>query len=530
MRLRTQLAVVAALAIASATLLGAAALGTRADAGLRFLAGAAGLTALLAAAVLLALWRRLGAGLRAIEDGARRISAGDLGAAVGLSGRDELADVGARLDAMAGALREEAAARDRLMAALAERTDELEQSRAELARQVAQLEAARTRLGVTDRLAAVGKLARGLTHEINNPLAVVLANIDFVAEELPGRVGRSGAADELLEALVEAGQACRRVAQIVADLKAFAREGGAADDGPADLAVVLDHVQRLVGHEVRARARFLVGVPGGPILVQGGASKLAQVFIHLLLEAAAAIPEGRREANEVQLAARLDGTRVVVEIRDTGAEIPAAVLPHVFDPYFTPMPGFASGASGRGAGLGLAMCFGLAQAAGGTIEAESAPGKGSTFRVILRTATSESRVALRLARPDGSAPPRPRLLVIDDEPLMVATLYRTLSARFDVVPHTSPRNALALLEAGERFDAILCDLSMPELSGADFHAEVARLAPGLERTIIFLTGNDESPEATRLLSRVPNTCVRKPFDPAELTRILLDRSSAAARR
>jgi CheY-like chemotaxis protein len=145
--------------------------------------------------------------------------------------------------------------------------------------------------------------------------------------------------------------------------------------------------------------------------------------------------------------------------------------------------------------------------------------------VRLREAPSTARLALRAP---ASAPARPRVLVVDDEPFVVASLYRVLSRRFDVVPHTSSRHALGLVNAGERFDAVLLDLMMPELSGPAFYDELVGLDPDLAAAVVFLTGGAFTPAAEEFLERVPNPRMGKPFDAAELVTVLEDRCAARA--
>jgi signal transduction histidine kinase/CheY-like chemotaxis protein len=396
-----------------------------------------------------------------------------------------------------------------------------------VAERTAALDAARAQLGVTDRLAAVGRLAAGVAHEVNNPLAVTLTNVGWVAEALravapPPGMGQDGTptAEEILSALDDAERAAHRVADIVRDLRDFS---GERPDGPgaADLVQVVQHVRRLVGHEVRARARLAVDLPEAPLFVAGSPPRLAQLVTHLVLHAALSVDEGAPEANEVRVGVRRDGAgSVLLEVSDTGRGLSADALAHVFDPFY------AAWTTGDAAhGLGLAVCHGLVRALGGEIAVESEPGAGSTARVRLADAPSAARFTLRAS---SAGPARPRVLVVDDEPLVVASLYRVLSRRFDVVPHTSARHALALVQAGERFDAVLCDLTMPELSGATFYEEVRRARPEVARAIVFLTGGAFTDASQRFIASVPNPRLAKPYDPTELIAALEERCASRA--
>lgn len=422
-------------------------------------------------------------------------------------------------------LRADDADRLRLSALVEERTAELEQRTRDLACKMKELEAARTHLGVTERLASVGRLASGIAHEVNSPLAVALTNVAWLREVLPGAVGEGGPAkasppaQELLAALAEAEEAGQRISRIIRDLMDFARDRAEAG-GANDLVTALQHVERLVAHEVRARARLSVVVPDGPVLVCGSPARLGQLFAHLVLHAAHAVDEGRAGENEVRVVLHAEEAGARVVVCDTGRGLSPEALAHVFDPFYA---GWTGDEAARG--LGLGVCHGIASALGGRIEVESAPGRGSVYTVWLPAAASDSRLAL-----GPRAGTRPRVLVVDDEPLVCASLYRVLSRTFDVVPHTSARHALSLVRAGEPFDAVLCDLMMPEMSGVEFHEELSRLRPALAAEVLFLSGGAFTASSQSFLSRVPNVCVQKPFDPGELVSLLGERCRSATAR
>ncbi|WP_373049505.1 ATP-binding protein [Vulgatibacter sp.] len=253
------------------------------------------------------------------------------------------------------------------------------------ARDVSEKKRMQERLVLADRLASVGTLAAGVAHEINNPLASVIANLGFVLGELdeaakeaeqglPPERARACIAN-LRESLVEAQQGADRVRSIVSDLKMLARREQAGQ-GIIDVREILESALSVVTNEIRQRARLVRDCNPVPP-VPGNASQLGQVFVNLLLNAAQAIPEGRPEENVIAVATRTAGDGSAwIEVRDSGVGIPREALGRLFDPFFTTKP------VGTGTGLGLSICDGIVSSLGGRIEVESRPG-ATLFRVIL---------------------------------------------------------------------------------------------------------------------------------------------------
>jgi signal transduction histidine kinase len=371
---------------------------------------------------------------------------------------------------------------------------ELERVRAQLGECEAQLEAAQARQDLTERMVSADRLARGLTHEINNPLAILLANLDFASDELkePGEAAGGGSREEVLEALGEARQAGRRISLIVRELMTIAKGQSNLDQGPADLVVAIEHARRLAEPELRRHASFHVELPAGPVLVQGGQARLGQLFLELLLGASSAIAGAGGSGGRVTLVLRPEPGGALVEISDDGLPIPPELMPRLFDPFFTPVAGFAAGSAGlRGAGMGMASCFGIVQAAGGRLSVESAPGTGTVFRVWLPAPGTQSRVVL-VDRDGALGRRRPRALVIDPDPFECAMAYRELASHFHVAPHTSVSSALAVTRAGERFDVILCDTA----AGGELLAALSADRSSLrDRVVLVWSGTAPPPVA-----------------------------------
>ncbi|HYO58637.1 MAG TPA: ATP-binding protein [Archangium sp.] len=229
------------------------------------------------------------------------------------------------------------------------------------------------RLRLNERMASLGRLAAGVAHEINNPLAFVSSNIGFIDTELRRLVLPEEEQRELLEALSDAREGTERMRLIVQSLQALSR-GDAATLQPLVLHEVLESSVRLASGRLRGGGR-LVRDYGEVPWVLGNSVQLAQVFTNLLVNAAQALPP---EGGEIRLVTRLLGDSVaVVEVHDTGCGIPAEHLERIFEPFFTTKP------VGEGTGLGLSLCHDIIRGLGGVMTVDSIVGEGSIFRVFL---------------------------------------------------------------------------------------------------------------------------------------------------
>ena len=370
------------------------------------------------------------------------------------------------------------------------------------------------RLLLADRMASVGTLAAGVAHEINNPLAYVTANLGYVHEELTRHQEVPPAPATLKSvcaALSEALHGADRVQTIVGDLKTFSRETRETQQDPiraVDVKKVMESTLNLAAAEIRHRARVVKDYGQVPP-VRGNDSRLGQVFLNLLVNAAQAIPaDGDADHHEIRLVTRMAPSgHVSVEVTDTGAGIAPELMGRIFDPFFTTKP------VGVGTGLGLSICHNLISAMGGELHVHSDLGRGTTFQVLLQVASTPlEEAAPEQPKPVTLGGPRGRVLVIDDEPMLCSAVERILRPHHDVVLTTLAAEALPRLEAGEQFDLILCDLMMPRMNGMDFHAALQRLRPDLTGRVIFLTGGAFTQQAKAFLERVPNRRVEKPFN------------------
>ncbi len=389
------------------------------------------------------------------------------------------------------------------------------------------------KLTVSERMASIGSVAAGVAHEINNPLAYVETNLTFATDALRKALARPGAErhplSEALSAVVEAQQGSQRVSSIVRDLKTFSR-GGDERDSVCDVRRALDVAITLATNEMRHRARLVRDYEPLPP-VRAVESRLGQVFLNLLVNAAHAIPAGNAAGNEILVRTRLtpDG-RVLVQVKDSGAGMTPEVKKRAFDPFYTTKE------VGAGTGLGLSICHGIVSSLGGEIHLESAPGEGTTASVLLpAVATASPTVEPPTARPTvepapeaaaspavapASADARGRILIVDDEPLIGRALSRMLGGRHEVATDTSAQDVIRRIEGGQRFDLVLCDLMMPTMSGMELYARLETIAPEQADRMVFMTGGAFTAEASAFLEAFPGRRLDKPFDPLAIREVL----------
>ena len=368
------------------------------------------------------------------------------------------------------------------------------------------------RAAVADRMVTVGTLAAGVAHEVNNPLAYVASNLEILAHDVaavlagePTRVPK----EELRTLVEEAREGVDRVTGIVRELRSLAR----SDDephAPVDVTRVLASAIKIANAEIRHRARVIEQYEPGLPHVVAPPSRLAQVFINLLVNSAQAMPEGRSGSDEIRVRANVDGARVVVEIEDTGVGIPASILHRIFDPFFT------TKAAGIGMGLGLAISQQIVSAIHGEITVASTPGVGTTFRVVLPATTERSRRTSPMnAMPEPS--PGGRILLVDDEPSICRVIALLLSDDHEVVTVTRAREALAKIAAGEHFDVILCDLMMPEVSGIELYD---MMSIEDRARFVFMTGGAFTQKAREFLANTKQPRLQKPFTESDVRRAI----------
>jgi CheY-like chemotaxis protein len=212
-------------------------------------------------------------------------------------------------------------------------------------------------------------------------------------------------------------------------------------------------------------------------------------------------------------------------VADTGSGIAPEHLARIFDPFFTTKP------VGVGTGLGLSICHGIVSVLGGDIQVESEVGKGTRFRVVLPAAPPGAGVETprtRAAERTALAKKKARLLVVDDEPLVARGVARLLANEFLAESTSSAHEALERLKQGERFDLMLCDVMMPEMSGEAFFQRLSEVAPDQRERVVFITGGAFTQESRAFLESLPpGRCLLKPLA-ADVLRALVREQLARA--
>jgi two-component system NtrC family sensor kinase len=380
-----------------------------------------------------------------------------------------------------------------------------------------------------EKLAAVGQLVSGVAHELNNPLAGVMAfsQLLLTSPELAAALPTDELGLDAREAIQTIHEEAKRAAKIVSNLLTFARQHP-PERRLADLnRVVLDTLDlrryALRVRQIEVDLRLDDQLP----LTWADPFQLQQVVLNLVANAEHALENWqgtRRIAISTSTVCRVGlerGELLVLRVADTGPGIAPEHLPRIFNPFFTTKP------VGEGTGLGLSISDGIVREHSGRIRAESGAARGATFVV-----------ELPLVEPplpqlgDSSAAPREsrcaqRVLVVDDEASIrgaVTSFLRSHGHAVDTV--ASGKEALALITQ-RSYDAILLDLRMPDMPGDAFYAELHQRAPAAAERVVFLTGDTQSASARGFLESTGRPMVSKPFLLDELAAVLLGPWAAA---
>jgi len=393
------------------------------------------------------------------------------------------------------------------------------------------LKEAQTTVVLTERLAAVGQLAEGMAHEINNPTSYIISNLKTLGRNLEllqrayrkarnmARQSGAEARAELeeferehelsyvwkdsAEMVEESLQGVERIKQVVKDLQSFARPP-AKESQEVDLNSLISTTVSVLRNHLFFRAGLELDLDELPP-VKGDPALLGQVILNIVRNAVESIPEGRSAENTITLSSRAVEDSVVITVSDTGVGISPEVLPRVFDAFFTTKP------VGEGTGLGLSISYGIVKKHGGNVELESTPGLGTKAVITLPALTPRRRET-------GAAQdcPKARVLVVDDEPIIIRALQRSMPPDYVVLTAGSGADALHIVGSGCPLDAVVCDIIMPDMSGAEVYQRAVEKRPELEKKFVFMTGGAFTPKTRHFLANTDLPCLKKPFETEEL--------------
>ena len=344
-------------------------------------------------------------------------------------------------------------------------------------------------LAVAERLASLGMLAAGVGHEINNPLTYLLLHLRHLDSAI--RAGKT--ATDFSTHVTTALEGARHIERVVRSLKALAQRAP-GEDHPVDVNAVIGEMLRLTENRVPAGTRVF-REHDADVFALADEGPLGQVIANLFVNAIDAIVDVGG-AGVIRLATRARGEFVEIEITDDGIGMSAQAAAHAFDPFFTTKP--ASG----GSGLGLTLAHRIVTALGGTITMRRVVPRGTAVVVRLPRAPSPAKVGATVE------PAAPRfegasVLVIDDQPNLVRTL-RILLDECKVTSALCGAEALAAIESSP-FDAVLCDIVMPDIDGRGIFERLEQQAPALLPRLVFMSGGATRPEISEFLEADPDS-------------------------
>jgi PAS domain S-box-containing protein len=367
------------------------------------------------------------------------------------------------------------------------------------------------------KMEVVGRLAGGIAHDFNNLLMVILMQVTKI-QNSPKRA-------ELLQHAETVRIAAEKAASLTKQLLAFGRKQVLVLQ-VLDLNALLDEVKEMLSTLPAQQVELMVTPSPQPLPVEVDPGKIEQVIMNLAVNACDAMPSGGAltiKTSRVMISPHKTGAKnsspahALLEITDTGCGMDAETKARLFEPFFTTKP------IGKGTGLGLSMVYGIVKQSGGTIEVESMPGEGTTFRVylpVVEQPVSPRKIAkVSIPVTEGSE----TVLLAEDQPSIRGALREFLEFRgYSVLDAQNGEEALDLAQQHSgSIDVLVTDVIMPQIRGLELAKRVTELHP--EICVIFMSGySEDALLENRLLSQQNITLIQKPFDPEDLAQKIRD--------
>jgi PAS domain S-box-containing protein len=360
------------------------------------------------------------------------------------------------------------------------------------------------RAQVTSRLAAIGEMAAGIAHEINNPLTGIIGYAHLLMQsDIPADIKKD------VEVIDHGAQ---RVASIVKRLLTFARQQ------PMEREYL--NINRVVETALELQAYYLrtgnIKVvlqlePNLPLTI-ADANQLQQVFLNIIVNAKIEMQELKGKGVLTIKTEKIDNV-IKISFGDNGPGIAPENLEKIFQPFFTTRP------IGKGTGLGLSICHGIIVEHSGKIYAENELNKGATFIIELPIIKKlDQQKKIKAEKETVKKTYKARILVMDDEPVVRQFLDRILTTAGHEVEVVD--NAHDFMESvkNNRYNLILLDMKMPEISGIELYGQLEKIAKSLAHRVVFITGDVMGADTQKFLSKTKAPYILKPFDSAKLNR------------
>lgn len=357
-----------------------------------------------------------------------------------------------------------------------------------------------------EKLTALGTMAGGIAHDFNNILCGMIGHLNILARQIPHN-------DEHLKTIDTIEKAGFRAADLVKQLLTFARQK-AMQQQPVSINKCVNDVVLLIKNTLDKRIRLNLDLHEQLPAVLGDAAQLEQVVLNLCINSRDAMPEGGEislrtevfEPDEDFCSRHLDAEQrhyVLFTVQDTGCGINEKILPRIFDPFFTTKE------QGKGTGLGLAMVYGIVQNHNGFLAIHSTPGRGTTVKVYIPSI--DQQVAEVAATAPSISPADKTILIVDDEPMVVAMLKNHLeNLGCRTVTATNGRMAVDILEEKkDEIDLIILDINMPVMCGRDAYHHFIRIKPDI--LVLVSTGYVMNEDTREVLNMGAQGFLQKPY-------------------
>jgi signal transduction histidine kinase/CheY-like chemotaxis protein len=402
---------------------------------------------------------------------------------------------------------------ERLSAALSTARTRLD----ERDRNEAEKERLRAALLQAQKMEAVGRLAGGVAHDINNILTAIMSAAEMLLADADlDAAGREDVATILSSA--------RRGAEFTQNLLAVGRQGKYASElvDPAD---IVRGAERALEHALPVEVRLEIRLDHGDARILGDLSQMTQALVNVCTNALEAMPDGGSltirtavvtlEGGDAHRRAVVPGEYVSFVVSDSGEGMGSEDRQRAFEPFFTTKP------QHLGAGLGLAMAYGAARNHGGSAELDSARGRGTTVTIHVPCADADARPSLQESSAPEGVPRRDlatrTVLLVDDEASVRGVARRILERlHVDVREAENGRRALVTFSSEGPFDLVVLDLTMPLMGGKELFTRLKALAPDVR--VIVVAGSGEIPSATELTDAGAVGIIEKPYTPSGLSR------------